>query len=185
MARCDVAAGPSSLPAPAGFPQSLRMRYKLFVFDLDETLWTVSEGLVSLIQPPFRRVSPDRLETDAGFYVELKSGARNLFAWLKERGCYISLASRNDPEPTLALLRAFELESFLDFPQLCWRSKEESIKKVISDIQRRDKVTIKVNEVLFVDDWPENVLPVKKWGATALLFGQDVLSHDQLLNILK
>ena len=41
------------------------MNYKLFVFDLDETVWTVSEGLVSLIQPPFRKVGPDRLETDA------------------------------------------------------------------------------------------------------------------------
>lgn len=161
------------------------MTYKLFVFDLDETLWTVSEGLVSLIQPPYRRVSADRIETDAGQFVELKSGVRSLFRFLKEAGRYISLASRNDPEPTIALLEAFELQEMLDFPQLCWRPKEESIKKIMSEIQKRDKVALKPSEVVFIDDWPENVVPVRKWGATALLFGQDVVSHDELLKILR
>ena len=161
------------------------MAYKLFVFDLDETIWTVSEGLVSLIQPPFRLVNADRLETDAGYFVELKPGVRSLFAWLKETGGYISIASRNDPEPTIALLDAFDLTKLIDFPQLCWRPKEESIKKVMQEIQKRDRIKIDIREVLFVDDWPENVVPVRKWGATALLFGQDVISHDELLKILR
>ncbi|HLU50511.1 MAG TPA: magnesium-dependent phosphatase-1, partial [Planctomycetota bacterium] len=153
--------------------------------DLDETLWTISEGLVSLIEPPYRRVSPDRIETHEGKFVELKSGVRDLFKFLKENGLYISIASRNDPEPTIALLEAFELHTFLDFPQLCWKPKEESIKKIMSEIQKRDKVALKPNEVVFIDDWPENVVPVRKWGATALLFGQDVVSHDELLKILR
>ena len=155
------------------------------VFDLDETLWTVSEGLVSLIQPPFHLVSPDRLETDAGYFVELKPGVRNLFKWLQSEGRYISLASRNDPEPTIALLDAFGLTEYLDFPQLCWKPKEDSIKKIISEINKRDGLKVEIKEVVFVDDWPENVVPVRKWGATSLLFGQDVISHDELLKILK
>lgn len=161
------------------------MNFKLFVFDLDETLWTVSEGLVSLIEPPFRLVSPDRLETEEGYYVELKEGVRDLFELLHKEKCYISLASRNDPEPTMAILEAFGLDKLLDFPQLCWRPKEESIEKIIKEIQKRDKVHIKPDEVLFLDDWPENIPPVRNWGATALLFGQDVISHSELLKILK
>ena len=161
------------------------MKYQLFVFDLDETVWTVSEGLVSLIKPPFHHVSKDRLETDAGYFVELKSGVRDLFAFLKDEGRYISLASRNDPEPTIALLEAFGIYEYLDFPQLCWRPKEESIKKIMQQVAKRDKVTIRTDEVLFIDDWPENIAPVRKWGATALLFGQDVISHDELLKILR
>lgn len=161
------------------------MNYKLFVFDLDETLWTVSEGLVSLIKPPFRKPSPHRLETNEGYHVELKKGVRNLFGFLKKSERYISLASRNDPEPTMAILEGFGLAELLDFPQLCWRPKEESIQKIIREIQKRDRVSIKPEDVLFVDDWPENVVPVRKWGATALLFGQDVVSHEELLRILR
>lgn len=161
------------------------MNYQLFVFDLDETLWTVSEGLVSLVRPPFRRKSAERLETDEGYFVELKPGVRSLFEYLKANDRYISLASRNDPEPTMALLEAFGLAEMIDFPQLCWRPKEESIEKIIKEIQKRDRRSIRPNEVLFVDDWPENIAPVRKWGATVLLFGQDVVSHAELLKILK
>lgn len=161
------------------------MNYKLFVFDLDETIWTVSEGLCALIRPPFRRVSKERLETGEGFWVELKPGVHNLFEYLKSRDRYISLASRNDAGPAMDILQAFGLAEMIDFPQLCWRPKEDSIEKIVKEIQKRDKVSIKPGEVFFLDDWPENVVPVRKWGATALLYGQDVLSHDELVSMLQ
>ena len=161
------------------------MSYKLFVFDLDETLWTVSEGLCSLVHPPFRLPKPDRVENEEGFWVELKPGVRDLFKYLRGQDCYISIASRNDPTPAIDLLEAFRLSEVLDFPQLCWRPKEDSIKKIIAEIQKRDKVTIKPAEVFFLDDWPENVLPVRALGATALLFGQDVQDYKELLAMLK
>ena len=85
----------------------------------------------------------------------------------------------------MAILEAFGLAEMLTFPQLCWQPKEESIGDIIKKIQRRDKVSIKVDEVFFLDDWPDNIVPVRKWGATALLYGQDVLSHDELVNMLK
>jgi magnesium-dependent phosphatase-1 len=161
------------------------MNYKLFVFDLDETLWTVSEGLVSLVRPPFHVRTPDRLETDQGLWVELKPGVRDLFKYLKSKKRYISVASRNDVGPTMDILAAFKLSQLLDFPQLGWRPKEESIRRIIKEIQKRDKVSIKPEDVFFLDDWPENVVPVKEWGATALLYGQDVQSHEELLQMLK
>ena len=161
------------------------MKYKLFVFDLDETLWTVSEGLCSLVRPPFHLTSPDRLESDQGYWVELKPGVRDLFKHLKGKKCYISVASRNDVGPTLELLEALNIASFLDFPQLAWRPKDESIQRIVKDIQKRDKVTIKPEEVFFLDDWPENVVPVKTWGATALLYGQDVQTYQELKEMLK
>jgi predicted phosphatase len=83
------------------------------------------------------------------------------------------------------LLDAFKLSQALDFPQLGWRPKEESIRRIIKEIQKRDKVAIKPEDVFFLDDWPENVVPVKDWGATALLFGQDVQSYGELLQMLK
>lgn len=161
------------------------MRYKLFVFDLDETLWDVSEGLCSLVTPPFRRPEPDRIENEDGLWIQLKPGVRELFRFLKRRDCYVSVASRNDQKPVLELLEALELSEFLDFPQLGWRSKEDSIKRIIRHLQKRDNVVIAPEEVFFLDDWPENVVPVRAYGATALLFGQDVQDYAELLRMLK
>ena len=161
------------------------MNYKLFVFDLDETLWSVSEGLCTLVRPPFSFPHPDRIESEEGFWIELKPGVRELFKFLKKKKRYISLASRNDAKPTMEILEALNLASFLDFPQLCWRAKEDSIRRIIKDIQKRDDVQISPQEGFFLDDWPENVIPVRGWGATALLFGQDVQDFNELRRMLQ
>jgi magnesium-dependent phosphatase-1 len=161
------------------------VKYKLFVFDLDETLWTVSDGLCTLVQPPFRLEGPDRLVGKDGLWVELFPGARDLLKFLTGRKAYVSIASRNDAGPTLELLKALSISDYFTFPQLCWKPKEESIRRIIREIAKRDKVTIKPEEVLFVDDWIENVSPVRKWGATGLVFGQDVHSLEELTDLLK
>ncbi len=160
------------------------LRYKLVVFDLDETLWSVSDGLCNLIQPPFRMENSDRLVGQRGLWVELFPGVRGLLQNLKSRGIRISLASRNDAEPTKKLLEFMGILEFFSYPQLNWRPKEDSIQKIIRDLQRKEKVSVKPDEVLFVDDWPENVNAVRRWGATALLFGQDILSFDELAKAL-
>tara|TARA_B100000809_G_scaffold262708_1_gene314268 strand:- start:1526 stop:2011 length:486 start_codon:yes stop_codon:yes gene_type:complete len=161
------------------------MHYKLFVFDLDETLWSVSEGLCSMLKPPFNMTAPDRLETTEGSWIELKSGVHKLFDFLKEQDVYISLASRNDHKPTMEILSAFGLSDGLTYPQICWQPKEKMLNKILRRIKKRDKVTIQPDEVFFLDDWPDNIQPVRKWGATALLYGQDVLSHDELVSMLQ
>ena len=161
------------------------MHYKLFVFDLDETLWTVSEGLCSLLKPPFNFTAPDRLETNEGCWLELKPRVHKLFTFLKEHEAYISLASRNDHKPTMEILSAFGLSDGLTYPQIGWRSKDEMLTRIIRSIYRRDKVKIKPDEVFFLDDWPDNIKPAREWGATALLYGQDVLSHDELVRMLE
>lgn len=160
------------------------MKYKLFVFDLDETLWTVSGGLCNLVKEPFRLETPDRLLGQNGLWIELYPDVRKMLAFLDKKGAYSSLASRNDPEPTMKLLDFFGIGQYFSYPQLCWKAKEDSISKIIRELQKHEKVQIKRDEVLFVDDWPENVNAVRKWGATGLLFGQDILSFGDLMKIL-
>ena len=161
------------------------MKFKLFIFDLDETLWTVSEGLCTLVKPPFRLETPDRLVGQDGLWVELFPGVRDLLKFLKKKNCFASIASRNDAEPTLAILDALSVREYFSYPQLCWKPKEDSVKKIVRELQKRDKVTIKPEEVLFVDDWIENVQPVRNWGASGLVFGQDVHSFEELMGLLK
>ena len=59
------------------------------------------------------------------------------------------------------------------------------IRRIIKEIQKRDKVAIKPEEVFFVDDWQENVVPVRNMGATGILYGQDVESYAELMSMLK
>ena len=162
------------------------MKFKVFVFDLDETLWTVSDGLCTLVKPPFRLETPDRLVGKDGMWVELFPGVRDLLKFLHtKKKCYVSLASRNDEEPTLALLEGLGIKQYFDFPQLYWKPKDEAIKKILKDIQKRDKVVLKPDEVLYIDDWPENVAPVRRMGASALVFGQDVHTFEELMGLLQ
>jgi len=84
----------------------------------------------------------------------------------------------------MEILSAFGLSDGLTYPQIGWRSKDEMLTRIIRSIYRRDKVKIKPDEVFFLDDWPDNIKPARDWGATALLYGQDVLSHDELVNML-
>ena len=97
----DSVQSPDSIRNDGNPVGSSLMKYKLFVFDLDETIWTVSEGLCSLVRPPFQLTAPDRLETSEGFWVQLKPGVHDLFKFLKKQKRYISLASRNDHEPAI------------------------------------------------------------------------------------
>ena len=92
------------------------LRYKLVVFDLDETLWSVSDGLCNLIQPPFRMENSDRLVGQRGLWVELFPGVRALLQNLKSRGILISLASRNDAEPTKKLLEFMGVLEYFSYP---------------------------------------------------------------------
>ena len=62
------------------------LKYKLVVFDLDETLWTVSDGLCNLIEPPFRMETPDRLVGQHGLWVELYPGVRDMLKSFRDRG---------------------------------------------------------------------------------------------------
>ena len=164
--------------------QQAPLKYKLIVFDLDETLWTVSDGLCNLIEPPFRMATPDRLVGQRGLWVELHPGVREMLKVFKERGAFVSLASRNDAEPTKKLLEFMGILDDLFEPQLCWKPKEESIEKIIKLLKKKEGVSVKPDEVLFIDDWPENISAVRRWGATALLYGQDVLSFEGLIKIL-
>ena len=85
----------------------------------------------------------------------------------------------------MEILSAFGLSDGLTYPQIGWKAKEDMLKIILRRIKKRDKVTIKPDEVFFLDDWPDNIQPVRKWGATALLYGQDVLSHDELVSMLQ
>lgn len=148
---------------------------RLVVFDLDDTVWTVSEGLCSLLVPPFRRTSPDRIETREGCWAQLKPGVRKFFEFLKKEGCYISIVSRNEPQPAKWLLMAFGLYDYVDFPQFGWGPKAETIQRTASFLG------IKLDEVMFFDDWTEHVKAAWDIGVDAYVVGESFPSYVEFM----
>ncbi|MEO5346709.1 MAG: HAD-IIIC family phosphatase [Magnetococcus sp. YQC-9] len=103
-------------------------KIKCVVWDLDNTLW---EGILA---------ENDRLV--------LRENVVEVIRTLDERGILQSIASRNNPEPALAQLRAFGLEDYFLYPQIHWESKAASVERIAKALN------IGINTFVFVDDQP-------------------------------
>ncbi len=160
------------------------MRYKLIVFDLDETLWTVDTLELGPISPPFERTGTDEVRGRTAV-IRLHPGVRTLLRALARRRIHVSLASRSDPEVCSALLELFEIRHHFLYPQYGWQEKNHAVLNILKAFAEIDKETIAPVDVLFVDDWPGNVDAVRRTGAATLLFGRDVRSIQELRSIFE
>jgi FkbH-like protein len=103
-------------------------QFKCIVWDLDNTLW---DGI--LIE--------DGLEK-----LKLREGVAEVIRSLDQRGILQSIASKNSHEDGMAALRNFGLEEYLLYPQIDWRPKSESIRRIAR------LLNIGVESIAFVDD---------------------------------
>lgn len=99
---------------------------KCLVWDLDNTLWkgTLAEG----------------------GNIALKSDARPLIEALDQRGILQSIASKNDMEQAMEMLRKLGLDSFFLYPKIHWNPKSESIKTLAKQLN------IGLDSIAFIDD---------------------------------
>ncbi|MFQ5792909.1 MAG: magnesium-dependent phosphatase-1 [Acidobacteriota bacterium] len=156
---------------------------KLVVFDLDETLWTLSEGYCDLMQPPFRR-DGDCVRDATGLTLTLRADARRTLDALQGRGLFISAASRSRPETAGEILRLLRLDDHLSFPCLAWQAKDHSISQILASFRKLGGVRLEPRDVLFVDDWPSNIRDAARLGVQGLLFGRDVRCLSEVLHHL-
>lgn len=124
-ARANTALCPyPSTPAPAKKTKTA----KCVVFDLDDTLWRGT------------------LAEDGVEGLTLKPEAVELIKALDARGILLSVASKNDPEPALAALKAFGLRDYFLFPQIGWGPKSESVRRIA------ELIDIGLDTFVFLDD---------------------------------
>ena len=160
------------------------MRYKLIVFDLDETIWSVDPIEFGPIAPPFELLGPHEVRGRTAS-IHLFPGVRALLRNLHRRHTYISLASRSDPQVCEELLRLFEIFHYFTYPQYGWQEKSQAVLNILKAFADFEKEHILPRDVLFIDDWPGNVEAVRGTGASTLLFGRDVRSIQELSSILE
>src|ERR1700728_963052 len=105
-----------------------KKKIKCVVWDLDNTLW---EGV---------------LVEDGADRLRLKPGIAALIQELDQRGILHSIASKNNAEETLAVIKKFQLEEYFLCPQISWKPKSEGIQAIAQQLN------IGLDSLLFIDD---------------------------------
>jgi FkbH-like protein len=120
------------IPAPAinseVKTEGQRTKVKCVVWDLDNTLW---EGV--LVED-----GPDKLR--------LKPGIKRVIEELDQRGILQSVASKNNSDEALAVLKKFEIDEYFLSPQISWRPKSNAVQAIARQLN------IGLDTLLFVDD---------------------------------
>jgi FkbH-like protein len=103
-------------------------KVKCVVWDLDNTLW---DGI---------------LIEDGPGELCLKPGIVDVIKELDRRGILHSIASKNNREEALQVLRDFHIDEYFLYPQISWDPKSEGIKAIAR------RLNIGIDTLLFMDD---------------------------------
>ncbi len=159
------------------------MGYRLYVFDLDETLWCADMDEICPMEGPFELTGKHLARCNTAT-VRLRRGTRKLMRSIHRNGGICSLACRADEGICTELLDTFGIRDLFFHPRYGLMEKGEAILEVLHEIRKRLGVVIRSDEVLFVDDAPANTAEARRVGATALLYGRDVRNLQELKNLV-
>jgi FkbH-like protein len=108
--------------------QKTEKKVKCVVWDLDNTLW---DGV---------------LVEDGAERLRLKTEIADIIETLDQRGILHSIASKNNAEEALEVVRKFQLEQYFLSPQISWQPKSQAIQAIAQQLN------IGLDSILFVDD---------------------------------
>jgi FkbH-like protein len=103
-------------------------KIKCVVWDLDNTLW---DGV---------------LVEDGAEGLQLKPDIAAIIQELDQRGILQSIASKNNPEDALQIIKKFQLDQYFLCPQISWQPKSQAIKAIAQQLN------IGLDSILFIDD---------------------------------
>lgn len=109
-------------------PHKSGKKVKCVVWDLDNTLW---DGV---------------LVEDSAEKLSLKEGIEQIVKTLDARGILNSIASKNNADEALQVLRKFGIDEYFLYPQISWHPKSEGIRTVAKELN------IGMDTLLFIDD---------------------------------
>ena len=155
------------------------MSFRLFVFDLDETLWCTDQVGVDPFEGPFELEGPHFARSEKST-VELRPGIRRLLRAIHRSGGLASLVCRSQEETCNEVLEIFGIRDRFFYPRYGLQEKGEAILEILAEIHKRLDVVISPEEVLLVDDAAANVVEAKRVGARALLYGRDIRNLSEL-----
>ena len=112
-------------------------KIKCVVWDLDNTLW---DGI---------------LVEDGPRNLKLKPKIADVIRSLDDRGILQSVASKNNHEEAIAVLKQFQLDEYFLCPQISWQPKSDALRAIAKQLN------IGMDSLLFMDDSPFELEQVK------------------------
>jgi magnesium-dependent phosphatase-1 len=123
----------------------------LLLLDLDGTLWDNED--ISLLKPPFKKVSEDTIIDSNGVEVRLNHDILRLARWAKENGGITSTLSWNIPDNAIAALQAFQIINMFDYVTIeNTHRKDKMIIKLLKRIKIEKNVEFKPCKIVYIDD---------------------------------
>lgn len=135
---------------------------KLFVFDLDFTLWNAGGTWCDHTNPPYKRVNYHVVDS-YGSCIELYPEVLEILNLLGEKNIPMALASRTgEPSWAKELLRLFEIEHLFKYKEIYPDSKIKHFNMLQS------QSGISFSDMVFYDDEMRNIQEVGSLGVNAV-----------------
>ena len=136
---------------------------KIFVFDLDFTLWDAGGTWCDATNPPFYRENGKLLD-QSGNWIRLYPDVIKILNLLKENKKFIVAASRTfEPAWAQDLLNLLEIDRFFDLKEIYPASKIRHFKRI------QNHFDIPYSEMVFFDDEYRNIEEVGSLGVDTIL----------------
>ena len=153
------------------------MKKKLFVFDLDFTLWNAGGIWCDCTNPPFTRKN-GYVADSIGRKIVLYNDTLNILNELRFKRILIAVASRTEaPAYAIKILELFNICYLFDFEEIFPDSKINHF------INLKLKSRIEYHEMVFFDDEQRNIDDVSKLGVTCELL-KDGITKEHVLKYL-
>ena len=131
---------------------------KIFVFDLDFTLWNAGDTWCDATNPPYRW-SNKKLLDSSGSWIRLYDDVIYILEELKQRGKIIVAASRTyQPDWAQDLMHLLDIDKYFDLKEIYPRSKDKHFNRI------RNHFEIPYDEMVFFDDEYRNINDVSRLG---------------------
>jgi magnesium-dependent phosphatase 1 len=135
---------------------------KLFIFDLDFTLWDADGIWCDCTTPPYQRVN-GYVADAIGHKIKLYPDVLEIIASLKAENKLIAIASRTEePEWAKQILELFEIRNKFDFEEIFPDRKSTHL----SSIKKQSNISF--NDMVFFDDEYRNIEDVSELGVTSV-----------------
>ena len=136
-------------------------RPKLFVFDLDYTLWPF--WVDTHVEPPFSKDHNGAVRDKNNYPIKLYPDVRIILEKLKSSGCPIAVASRTEaPSEAKDLLKKMNLDHYFTYKEIY------PGKKIAHFGNFREASKVAYEDMIFFDDEYRNIRDIQALGVTCI-----------------
>lgn len=136
---------------------------KVFVFDLDFTIWNAGDTFCSETNPPYLW-KDGKLVDCSGRWIRLYPDTIEILEFIQSMGIHIAIASRTEvPANALELIAIFNLDKYFIIKEIYPGSKTAHLKRI------QEQIDCPFDQIVFFDDEDRNIVDAKSLGVRSIL----------------